>query len=559
MLRDVAPIPLVLWVSAAALVHVAGGKATGEVATMMDERHDILAFARTVRHGVSPGGGLGTVEAELLPVDPKEEASLTAKAPTDGDFEAAPPVASAEPPRAPTPLAKPEPEPPKPAAPEPVAKAEPAKVEEKVPVDAALAKLEPVELKSDPRIAVVQDVQKDQPDNPNAARIADDANTTQREMMAALRAYNGAPKMEVGQTEPGPKDPGSGDVTERGFVEASQEPGPPRGGSVAARSEAGRPQPLGGTPPRSGPGGGQVGQQATPGSVAMEAGGGPSAADGYTAPGGGWSLDPSGGAGNGQAAQPGAEARPAMPGVPGVPGLPGFGQGGPYNLDYGSFMAATGGPEKLQEEVQKAHDARLAKHAGSMITGTDFQRYRAAIENYDPSVELGNQTSLNAARVPFATYINQIHNQIHPIFADQFLASLDKLPAGDRLAQKDLVTHLEIVLSQKDGHIVRLGITKPSGVTAFEVAALKSVESAAPFGKAPEIIASPDGLVYLHWEFYREPYYACTSKFAHPYILKNPPKNRKGGVPSLEPPAGPAPADDRREPSAPGPILPLKD
>ena len=51
--------------------------------------------------------------------------------------------------------------------------------------------------------------------------------------------------------------------------------------------------------------------------------------------------------------------------------------------------------------------------------------YRAAIENYDPSVKLGNQTALNAARVPFASYVNRMHNRIHPIFADGFLGSLN--------------------------------------------------------------------------------------------------------------------------------------
>jgi hypothetical protein len=237
-----------------------------------------------------------------------------------------------------------------------------------------------------------------------------------------------------------------------------------------------------------------------------------------------------------------------------VPGVGGFGAGGPYNLDYASFMAATGGPEKLREEARKAHDARLAKHAGSMLDGIDFQKYRAAIENYDPSVELGNQTSLNAARVPFATYINHIHNAIHPIFADDFLSGLDKLPQDAGLNKKGLVTHLEIVLRQSDGKLVRLGITKPSGVTAFEVAALKAVEAAAPFGKAPEIIASPDGNVYLHWEFHRDPFFACTSKNARPYVLKNPPKKKDGGVPLLMPPAAPPSSDALGQ----APILPLK-
>ena len=40
----------------------------------------------------------------------------------------------------------------------------------------------------------------------------------------------------------------------------------------------------------------------------------------------------------------------------------------------------------------------------------------------------GNQTALNTAAVPFASYLNGMHNRIHPIFADSFLGSLDGLP-----------------------------------------------------------------------------------------------------------------------------------
>jgi hypothetical protein len=43
---------------------------------------------------------------------------------------------------------------------------------------------------------------------------------------------------------------------------------------------------------------------------------------------------------------------------------------------------------------------------------------------------------------------------------------------------------------------------------------------AAPFGPAPPEILSPDGNVYVHWQFYRNPFYACSTYFAHPYLLK---------------------------------------
>ena len=116
-----------------------------------------------------------------------------------------------------------------------------------------------------------------------------------------------------------------------------------------------------------------------------------------------------------------------------------------------------------------------------MWSASNFERWRSAIENYVSSVKPGNQTALNtAASSPFATYLNGMHNRIHPIFADAFLSSLDNLPATHVLNDQHLVTRLEIVLT-KEGHIVKLGVIKTSGVTAFDIAALDSVQRASPF------------------------------------------------------------------------------
>src|SRR5262249_1973949 len=118
-----------------------------------------------------------------------------------------------------------------------------------------------------------------------------------------------------------------------------------------------------------------------------------------------------------------------------------------------------------------------------------LNRWGVAIENYAPSVRLGNTTALNSARAPFPTYLVAVHNRIHPLFADQCLGSLGVLPPGHPLSQ-DLSVHIEIVLAKDTGKIVRMGVVKISGVTAFDLAALDAVSRAAPFGKAPDAIAS---------------------------------------------------------------------
>jgi hypothetical protein len=58
---------------------------------------------------------------------------------------------------------------------------------------------------------------------------------------------------------------------------------------------------------------------------------------------------------------------------------------------------------------------------------------------------------------------------------------------------------------------------------------------------------SPDGRVYLHWEFYRNPFYACSTYFAHPYLLK---ANPESAPPKLPPPS--SPPFGPREESVPG-------
>lgn len=147
-----------------------------------------------------------------------------------------------------------------------------------------------------------------------------------------------------------------------------------------------------------------------------------------------------------------------------------------------------------------------------------FERWRAAIEHYVPSVTPTNQSAIGSAALPFATYLVAMHRRIHPIFADAFLASVERLPASNVLNDPRLVTRLEIVLSS-DGRIVKMGVVKPSGSTAFDVATLESVQRASPFGPPPPSLLSSDGRVYLQWDFHRDDTLACSTANVRPFIL----------------------------------------
>jgi outer membrane biosynthesis protein TonB len=204
------------------------------------------------------------------------------------------------------------------------------------------------------------------------------------------------------------------------------------------------------------------------------------------------------------------------------------------NLSFSAAHAIVGADE-ISMMRKRDGERRLSQHRGSW-TSMGLERWKPALENYVASVKPGNQTALNTAHSPFARYLNQIHQRLHEVFAYRFLGHLDKLPANHPLNNMDINTHLEIALSREDGRIVRMGVTKSSGVTAFDVGALDSVEKAAPYGPPPSSIVSPDGNVYLHWEFHRKPIYACSTYNAHPYILN---ADQKSAPPRVAPPKQP--------------------
>jgi TonB family protein len=113
------------------------------------------------------------------------------------------------------------------------------------------------------------------------------------------------------------------------------------------------------------------------------------------------------------------------------------------------------------------------------------------------------------AEHPEAPYLSEMHKRIHAIFSDSFLSSLDSLPKTDPLNDKQLVSNLEIVLTP-DGRLLRATVMKTSGVTAFDNAAVDSVERGAPFGPAPPAVVSRDGDVHITWAFHRDGVWSCS-------------------------------------------------
>jgi TonB family protein len=183
---------------------------------------------------------------------------------------------------------------------------------------------------------------------------------------------------------------------------------------------------------------------------------------------------------------------------------------------------ATASPSARVDEAPLPKSRQRPKRDCGRLVASSFEHWRGAIESYVSSVLPGNQRALNTAAVPFATYLNGMHNRIHPLFADCFLESLDELPPTHPLNDQHLITRLEIVLSS-DGHVRRMGIVRTSGITAFDIAVLDAFERAQPFGPAPNDILSADGNVYVHWEVHRDEVFACSTMGARPFLLVNAP------------------------------------
>ena len=547
--------PLILWICAAVCAHFVFAEGGDAVATFHDDRSYIFEMstrARSAAHGKDQTIEVVTNEdgqpAEAEPVPPPE----AAKKPEEK---------------------KPEPEAKKPEAAKKPPEPPPApEVKVVAKEDDPLKKLDEQELKPDNRIAVKQHAQKNQPDNPNSKFIADEANKVEEETAATQTSHD--------QDDPNPTPGGSktagpqdkvGDSDRTKIAESDEHKGDKRnapgekGTEFQVQREAkpvDRPQgavavnqPPASSVPRAGGDGKAPSQvakepppQLAPGAPPSPS---PEVAQGAT----GWSFNPvrpgataepsQGAPGTTNQKQPSAQNQPNQRFL-GLGGSPGPGQVN-LNLSHVGVVAAVG-VDQLRKEREADGERRKSEHRGSW-TASNFERWRNAIEHYVSSVKPGNQTALNTAAVPFASYLNTIHNRIHPLFAESFLGSLDNLPKTHPMNNPKMLTRLEIVVSPKEGRIVKMGIVKTSGITAFDIAALDSVHRAQPFGPAPGAIVSSDGNVYLHWEFHRDEVFACSTMHARPFMLNTPAKPTE----EPQPPGGPNPPSPSKERGLPPP------
>jgi hypothetical protein len=566
-------IPLFLWVAAAIVAHLTWGGGAEQVAAVFEERADVRRFAASVQQQLKRRF---STEIALLddssleaPSAPEDESKDVDGPPDDDSAEKVEPPKDKPPEKQPDPdsvpaverdrqkeKVKPAPEKEKPKEKDkPKPEAEPV---QKPP------EVQPEKNQAPQRVAVVQHVEdKSQADNADAEFLADDNNRVQEQTQAQITATDqDNEKPSPGSQHMGPsEEPGDSHVTD--VAHSDDSPGEvnraPSEDKLAAREAVSVSQPQGipevagrvkAGPEKSDPG--EKGQTAQAPSRTQEA-----IEQALSGSLGAWQIAKEREERLSRAARDARRHRPSS--AAGDPDRPldflGLGADGRtergvnLNLSPGTALAAIG-QDQLAREIRADGERRRSKHQGSW-KAVGIERWRPAIENYVATVKLGNQTALNTAAAPFATYLNRIHNRLHPIFAVNYLGFLDGLPGSAGLHDKDMKTNLEIVLSQSSGSIVKMGVTRTSGVTAFDISALESVQRASPFGAPPSSIVSPDGNVYLHWEFHRNPLFACSTYFARPYIIKVP---QKTAPPRVDPPAGPFGPEEDPPPAKQGSV-----
>ncbi|WP_437640545.1 energy transducer TonB family protein [Sorangium sp. So ce854] len=156
-------------------------------------------------------------------------------------------------------------------------------------------------------------------------------------------------------------------------------------------------------------------------------------------------------------------------------------------------------------------------------TVEEWRAARALDDVYVPDVKAENIASIRGIHVPFASYINSIHERLHDVYEEELTTAREASP--ELRDAPDLAVLLEIAVNQADGRLARLGVARSSGSVVFDVVALTAVLRAAPFDVPPPSIVSPGGRVYLHWVFHTDPAKACSTWNARPFLLANAPSS----------------------------------
>jgi outer membrane biosynthesis protein TonB len=169
-------------------------------------------------------------------------------------------------------------------------------------------------------------------------------------------------------------------------------------------------------------------------------------------------------------------------------------------------MAAMESPLGRREQAARA--ALTAKDANKKVLA-DFdardKAFRGALESFASEVAVGNHTGVNAYSDSAKFYLERIHQKIHRRWADGYLPYLDSsVPMGSPLRNPNLNTKLEMVIDGATGVVEKVSIVNTSGELMYDSEAIIIAQTIGPHGLAPDDATSPNGKVYIHWNFWRD-------------------------------------------------------
>ncbi|HVZ36500.1 MAG TPA: hypothetical protein VG963_28920, partial [Polyangiaceae bacterium] len=402
-------IPLFLWVAAAILTHLTWGGGADEAAQLFEERADVRRFAASVDRQVRQRFATEIALLDDAPAEPdqaRDDADSPSGKPDDKATKPPPPNKDEKKkPREELEKDKPPPVPEKelkktPPKEQPKPQQKPEAQKEKKPKPEPEEEKKPVPLPQpqadNRRVAVVQHVDNpNQPDNPNAQYIADQANKVQQETQAHVTATDqDNAKPTPGSQYHGPTDnPGDSHVSD--VAQSDDSPGelnkaPSEDKAAGAKSNISVSQPAGipqvAARIHGGPAKADPGEQGRAARLAMSAQEAVQQTEQGSAS--SWQMDQERDARLARAAEEARRHRPAAAsGNPDRP-LDFLGLGAPgqtelgvnLNLTPGTALAAIG-QDQLQREIVADGERRRSKHQGSW-KAIGIERWRPAIENY---------------------------------------------------------------------------------------------------------------------------------------------------------------------------------
>lgn len=118
-----------------------------------------------------------------------------------------------------------------------------------------------------------------------------------------------------------------------------------------------------------------------------------------------------------------------------------------------------------------------------------------AVAGDEPAVQ-GDENAL--------PYLQALHGKVHRLWTDNFLAmAAAQLPKDHPVNMGARTAELGLTLTG-DGKLLDATVSKPSGSTELDAAAIDVVKTSAPYSEAPDSALSDDGKIHIRWVFARD-------------------------------------------------------